>query len=177
MSKTTFRLFLALHDIGKPFTADQSDTREQYYHTRIIFSKKSRETYGFSQEDMDLILKLVDGDPLGRFFKGMQHNRTAEELIPQTLEELRRMHEGEFSFPFPDFFHLLTIYYQSDISSLYAGCWIFLRRSWASCCNMMKRTLDLYLIRNMGACYFPILQPIHSKPPIKNWKKPFASTF
>lgn len=103
-----FRLFLALHDIGKPSAIEAGDKDWQHRFTVDVLLR-TRAFYPVSQTEFDDWIALVNGDPLGAYLKGL---RTAAET-----GALIRAMAGRSSCEFSVFCRKLIIYYQCDVSA------------------------------------------------------------
>jgi hypothetical protein len=102
--KDFFLLLLALHDLGKPLAIDQGDRNLQHTFTcRLINNIKEHLPF-----DVQNILALINGDPLGRYFIGVE--------LRKAIIEIRDMVKKS-SLSLKDFFHLLIIFYQVDAGS------------------------------------------------------------
>lgn len=103
-----FRLFLALHDIGKPLAIEAGDKRWQHRFT-IDLLRQTRASYPISDREFADWIALVDGDPLGAFLKGEIEAAPAADTI-------RKMAARSSCAP-GDYFKQLVMYYQCDVSS------------------------------------------------------------
>ncbi|MBP9733469.1 MAG: hypothetical protein KBD07_03740 [Candidatus Omnitrophica bacterium] len=103
-----FRLFLALHDIGKPLAIEAGDKDWQHRFTVEIL-RRTRSFYPVSNIEFNDWIALVNGDPLGAYLKGLRSADEAGELI--------RAMAAQSSLEFSDFCRRLMIYYQCDVSA------------------------------------------------------------
>jgi hypothetical protein len=102
-----FRLFLALHDIGKPLAIEAGDKRWQHRFT-VDLLKRTRDRYPVTDDEFADWIALVDGDPLGAYLKG-------ETGAAEAGVQIRRM-ASRSSLPFAVFCRRLMTYYQCDVS-------------------------------------------------------------
>ncbi len=102
-----FRLFLALHDIGKPLAIEAGDKRWQHRFTVDLLAR-TRDRYPVTDAEFTDWIALVDGDPLGAYLKG-------EVGAAAAGEQIRRM-ASRSSLPFAAFCRRLVVYYQCDVS-------------------------------------------------------------
>lgn len=106
--KQIFRILLALHDIGKPQAVAYGRKEEQHARTLEIINE-IKEELPLSPEQLNVVMSLVDGDPIGLFIRGRAD-------LESTVEEIRIKAE-KAGLTAAEFFDLLTIYYQMDASS------------------------------------------------------------
>jgi hypothetical protein len=108
LNKNLIRLMLALHDIGKPQAFIGGNIGNQYkYTTEKIDSL--RNFLPFSSPEIDLCIILISLDPLGMFLQGHNNLKTAKnEIITLACKT---------NLTIPDFFKLITVYYQCDTAS------------------------------------------------------------
>ncbi|HOG24501.1 MAG TPA: hypothetical protein PK590_07610, partial [Candidatus Omnitrophota bacterium] len=106
--KQIFRILLALHDIGKPQAVADGRKEEQHARTLEIINE-IKEELPLSPEQLNVVMSLVDGDPIGLFIRGRAD-------LESTVEEIRIKAE-KAGLTAAEFFDLLTIYYQMDASS------------------------------------------------------------
>lgn len=103
-----FRLFLALHDIGKPLAIAAGDKNWQHRFT-VDLLRRTRTAYPVTDVEFGDWIALVDGDPIGAYLKG--------DLPPRETGALIRTMAGRSSLSFGAFCHRLTVYYQCDASA------------------------------------------------------------
>ncbi|MFC1914785.1 hypothetical protein ACFLWK_00815 [Chloroflexota bacterium] len=109
VSKTLFRTFLALHDIGKSDAIRKTgDKHNQHRYTVEIMSSVLSQL-GFSEQEVKIALALVSEDIIGGYIRGHFSGKEA-------TEELTKMAD-DVGLPFYDFLRLLLIYYQVDAGS------------------------------------------------------------
>ena len=108
ISKNFFRVFLALHDIGKSDAVKSGDKHRQHTYT-VEIMKLALSQLGFSEKDIGIALALVSGDPIGDYIRGKKRcKRTAEEITRKA---------DDAGLPFYDFLKLLLVFYQCDAGS------------------------------------------------------------
>lgn len=106
-----FKFFLLLHDIGKPIAFEKGNKSNQYKYTQEILRRIWKRT-NFSVEELEIVLALSSGDPIGEYFQG---KITVFETT-KLLSELAITAKIDIQ----SFFDIFMIYYQCDISS-YTG--------------------------------------------------------
>ena len=107
VSVKLFRVFLALHDLGKPKAVKEGNKGLQYEYTKELIN----EILGrldFSNSEIKICLSLVDGDPIGQYL----YTDNLKDAKKQTSERARRA-----NVPINEFFELLLIYYKCDAGS------------------------------------------------------------
>jgi len=108
LNKDIFRIFLALHDIGKPSAERKGNRKDQYRYTieiiKDVFAKLS-----YDESDTAIVLALASGDYIGEYFQG-KHD------VNETLAVLIRL-SNSINMAIPVFFKLFMIYYQCDTSA------------------------------------------------------------
>jgi len=103
-----FRLFLLLHDIGKPIAHKKGNRDNQYSETiRIIFENKQK--LNLSDRDFLLFKSLLGADSLGLY---MQNKISLDDSYFNIIEQSKISNLNAKSF-----FYLLTVYYQCDVAS------------------------------------------------------------
>jgi hypothetical protein len=114
--RNRFLLMLALHDIGKPETGKDKD---QYAPTEQVLGEVLP-WLPVSESDANLLKALILGDassrdPLGRYiqFRNDPVRKISVRDAAGMIEKSREMS----AIPMPDFFRLLTVYYQVDAGS------------------------------------------------------------
>lgn len=100
-----FRLFLALHDIGKPLAIEAGDKRLQHRFT-VDLLRQTRASYPVTDREFEDWIALVDGDPVGAYLKGEISDETAADLI--------RHMAARSSLTPAAFYRQLIVYYQCD---------------------------------------------------------------
>lgn len=109
ISKIFFRVFLALHDIGKSDAIKKTgDRRNQHLYTVGIMGSVLSEL-GFSEQEIKIALVLVSGDPIGDYIRGKKGGERTTEKIAQLADDA--------GLPFYDFLKLLLVFYQVDAGS------------------------------------------------------------
>lgn len=69
IERSLFRFLLAIHDLGKPIAHREGKWELQHLHTTEIL-REIKAQLPFSHEEIDLCLRLIDGDPIGRYMQG-----------------------------------------------------------------------------------------------------------
>lgn len=108
ISKNFFRVFLALHDIGKSAAVKSGDKHRQHTYTveimRLVLSELS-----FGDQEIRIASALVSSDPIGDYIKGKRAGKRTTERIAQMA--------ANAGLPFYDFLKLLLVFYQCDAGS------------------------------------------------------------
>jgi hypothetical protein len=104
IDKEPFFIILALHDIGKPLAISKGDKNLQHFYTKKII----QDVMVHLPFDLKNYISLIDGDPIGEYFKGRE--------LDETIEQIEKMAKAS-SFEKHLFFELLMTYYQSDAGS------------------------------------------------------------
>lgn len=104
IDKEPFFIILALHDIGKPKAISKGDRNLQHFYTKEIIG----DIILHLPFDIKNYISLIDGDPIGEYFKGKE--------LKETVEKVKKMREKS-SFDKDLFFQLLITYYQADAGS------------------------------------------------------------
>lgn len=110
MSRSSFKLLLALHDLGKPNAVAERRPAEQHVITlRLI--RENIEPIADLNAELSKIEVLIDGDPIGSCLNRKQHvpMREAAVIIAQGAERL--------SAPIRDYWECLLVYYQCDAAA------------------------------------------------------------
>ncbi len=109
ISKNFFRVFLALHDIGK-FDAIKKtgDRRNQHCYTVGIMSSVLSQL-DFSEQETRIALALVSEDVIGGYIRCRYGGKGATEEVARMADDARLQ--------FYDFLRLLLIFYQVDAGS------------------------------------------------------------
>jgi len=103
-----FRLFLLLHDIGKPIAHKKGNRVNQYSETiRIIFENKQE--LNLSDNDFLLFKALLSADSLGLYMQ----NKTSLDDTWFNIKEQSNLSKIDTKL----FFYLLSVYYQCDVAS------------------------------------------------------------
>jgi O-acetyl-ADP-ribose deacetylase (regulator of RNase III) len=103
-----FRLFLILHDIGKPTAHKKGDRENQNSETIQIISENKQEL-NLSDNDFLLFKALLSADSLGLY---MQNKTSLDETFYNIVEQSNLLKIDTNSF-----FYLLSVYYQCDVAS------------------------------------------------------------
>ena len=106
--KCFFRFFLILHDIGKPTAFKKGDKSNQHKYS-IDIVNDIWNTASYSNDDLVKIKILLDGDPIGEYFKGQKDLNNLVSLISKSSLNSQTTPQ-----------HLLKtflIYYQCDVAS------------------------------------------------------------
>lgn len=108
MDRNKFRLFLALHDIGKPEAIDHGGKHLQHgytiQHIQALYAR-----LGIDKKHTDAAIVLASGDPLGAYLR----DRLSVTETKQTLEAMA----VRANLPLHEFFELLCLYYKTDAGS------------------------------------------------------------
>ena len=104
-----FRVFLALHDIGKLMAVKKGNKYDQHKYTVQIKQLGLEGKLPFNRNQLKVVLALMEGDPIGQFMNG-------EVPLEETVNRITEMAES-LSLSVYVFFRLLTIYYQVESGS------------------------------------------------------------
>ncbi|GAB3816661.1 hypothetical protein GCM10028895_12070 [Pontibacter rugosus] len=103
-----FRLFLLLHDIGKPVAYKKGNRDNQYAETISIISEH-KQKLKISEKDFLLFKALLSTDLLGLYMQNkISLDETYKGIVKQAIIS---------DLSLKQFFYLLTVYYQCDIGS------------------------------------------------------------
>lgn len=108
ISKSFFRLFLSVHDIGKPMALQHGRHSDQHTYSLRIIDEIS-ENLPLSSKEILLCKTLIMNDPIGLFFQNRISINNATEIIKNSCK-------GSF-LNLKDYIRVLTIYYQVDTGS------------------------------------------------------------
>jgi len=103
-----FRLFLLLHDIGKPIAYKKGNRDNQYQETIKLISAQ-KQNLKISSDYFNLFKALLSTDVLGKY---MQNKVSLSEAYNIITEQNNKSGKNLKSF-----FYLLSVYYQCDIAS------------------------------------------------------------
>lgn len=103
-----FRLFLLLHDIGKPIAYKKGNRNNQFIETIRIISE-NKQKLDLSDNDLLLYKALLGTDALGLY---MQDKISLEDTCFKIIEQ-----SNLTKFDVKSFFYLLSVYYQCDVAS------------------------------------------------------------
>lgn len=109
VSVPTFRIVLALHDIGKPLSVERTGgTAAQHRFTHEIVRRRGGEL-GLEKDEIEVALEVVSHDVIGEFLKG---EKTVEETSGSILGSASRLGVQPLGL-----LELLKVYYLCDASS------------------------------------------------------------
>lgn len=103
-----FRVFLVIHDIGKPIAFQKGNKGDQYKYTQEII-KSIWDKLPFDENELKIVLKLLEGDTLGEYFQG---KLSAEKSVTNIIRL-----STECGLSSQVFFKIYMIYYQCDTAS------------------------------------------------------------
>jgi len=103
-----FKLFLLLHDIGKPI-AHKKGNRDNQYSETIRFLSEYKQNLNISYNDFLLFKALLGTDYLGLY---MQNKISLDDTYFKIIEQSNLSKLDAKSF-----FYLLSVYYQCDVAS------------------------------------------------------------
>jgi O-acetyl-ADP-ribose deacetylase (regulator of RNase III) len=104
----TFRLFLLLHDIGKPIAHKNGNRHNQYAETIGILATYQKDL-NLSDDSFSLFKGLLSNDTLGMYMQGKIDIESAYNEICKTSNQTNLDRQK--------FFYLLSVYYQCDVAS------------------------------------------------------------
>lgn len=108
ISKDKFKLFLAIHDIGKPIAESIGNRNDQYKYSLEIFHKIKHDL-NLNDLENRVFLSLLSSDPIGKYFQ--------KTLFLEEAKELIKVLANQNSINLDELFYLLTVYYQVDAGS------------------------------------------------------------
>ena len=108
VNKNHFRLFLALHDIGKPIAIAQEGKKHQHNYTWKIMHRFYTQIE-IEPSFIDISKALLYDDPIGAYLRDRRSKQETEKLI--------RMRAHATVLECSDYFHMLQIYYKVDAGS------------------------------------------------------------
>ncbi len=104
----TFRMMLALHDIGKPDAIAHGDKNMQHEYTIKIMQRLFAK-YNIAQQQIEIMCALVNTDVLGDYIRGRTSCDKATKQLQQNAKSAQ--------LPVKDFFDVLCVYYRCDAGS------------------------------------------------------------
>lgn len=108
VDKNTFRLILALHDIGKPEAIAMGEKHLQHEYTpkyiQLLFKR-----LGIDEQHTKLALVLTSGDPIGPYLMNKKNYLETKNVIAEMANKA--------NLQIDEFFELLCIYYKVDAGS------------------------------------------------------------
>lgn len=119
IEKDTFRLILALHDIGKPQAIAQGDASQQHKYNASI-ARDVLTQLGYSEKEVKIAEALLKADPIGDLLKGRPSGQEAR--IEKCKNEVIQL-AAEAGVDAAELFDTFEIMYKSDACShtRYAG--------------------------------------------------------
>ena len=103
-----FRVFLALHDIGKPMAFKNGNKDNQFRYTIEIITSIWK-NLPFNQQDLQTVLSLVSNDCLGEYYQ----EKLSIEVTKKSLIGLSK----KTNLSIFDFLKLYMVYYQCDTAA------------------------------------------------------------
>lgn len=98
-----WRLFLLLHDIGKPISVEKYGTKDNQHETTWPVMKEVMETAGFSELELARAHALLEQDILGKYFKDrLSLNDSVKEI--QRVQDEGKWTMDETTFRLKTFF-------------------------------------------------------------------------
>ena len=108
ISKNLFRIFLSIHDIGKPLALQDGKLSNQHIYSIRIIDEIS-EALPLNSEEIKLCKTLILNDPIGLFFQNRITINFASEIIKNSCKKT--------FLNLKNYLRVLTIYYQVDTGS------------------------------------------------------------
>ena len=109
IEKTLFRIFLAIHDIGKPLAEKIGNRQLQHTYTKELINKYDWSYYDFQVNDKMVLIALADNDCVGEYFQGKKEKEDAAKELSMMAQKT--------NISIKDFFYLFMVYYQCDVAS------------------------------------------------------------
>ncbi|MFC2084011.1 hypothetical protein ACFLS9_03055 [Bacteroidota bacterium] len=108
LSRDKMRLFLALHDIGKPFAYQDGNKSKQHQYTLQILND-IKVNLGVNDGEFNLFTALSANDPLGKYFQSAISSLLTSDLIISIAKDNHIVIQ--------DYLEILTVYFQVDAGS------------------------------------------------------------
>lgn len=108
IDKSSFRLMLALHDVGKSEAHNKKQKSLQYYYT-LKMIEEIKPILPLSKETLKLVTSIISFDPIGLYFQD-------KISLENSITQIKAKHK-ETNLELKHFFNILMIYYQVDIAS------------------------------------------------------------
>jgi hypothetical protein len=113
-----FRLFLAIHDMGKPEAVANGEKHNQ---SRYNLERFDRVYPGFPFIDgpeREVFRSLLTDDPVGRYLKHvMRRHVPRTEALDTCVDSIRKMHGQQQALPLKAYTDLLLTYFRCDAGS------------------------------------------------------------
>lgn len=108
LSKEKFKVFLAIHDIGKPKAFAEGNKENQHLYSLNIFND-IKENLQLTDDEQNIYAALLTDDPLGKYFQ-------AKLSLSETVKLVQDI-AAKINVDINNYFNLLTVYYQVDTGS------------------------------------------------------------
>ena len=108
LSREKMKMFLVIHDIGKPQAVESLDKSLQHTISLQLF-EDVKDKLKLSEIETRIFRALLSDDPLGKYFQ--------YKLLKENTLELIRSIAVKYDLNVKDYFELLTAYYQVDAGS------------------------------------------------------------
>ena len=102
------KVFLAIHDIGKPKAENKGNKDLQHLYSIQLFNEV-KDKFELTENEQDIFIALLSDDPLGKYLQSSISLDEAISLIQKTA--------ASNNLKVDDLFKLLTVYYQVDAGS------------------------------------------------------------
>lgn len=111
INRTLFKIFLSLHDIGKPIASQNGDRSQQHKYTIEIINKYDLSYFQFNVDNYSkkVLTTLASNDCIGEYFQSLQG-------IEYTCETIYSMAKN-IDININNLFYLLMVYYQCDVAA------------------------------------------------------------
>jgi len=109
ISRNFFRVFLALHDIGKSNAIMKTGDKHNQHTYTVRTMRRVLSELGFGEQEIRVAVALASADPIGGYIKGTRGGKGTSERIGQLADDA--------GLPFYAFLRLLLVFYQVDAGS------------------------------------------------------------
>jgi hypothetical protein len=117
-SHSQFRLFLAIHDLGKPAAVANEEKHNQSRYNLTRFDEVYPQTPFIEGKERATLRSLLCEDPVGHYFKRvMRRGQTRTQALSHCVRTIKDMHIQQEALSFSDYFDLLLTYYRCDAGS------------------------------------------------------------
>lgn len=117
-SHSQFRLFLAIHDMGKPEAVTNKEKHNQSRYNLTRFDEVYPQTPFIAQKERLALRSLLEKDPIGHYIKcARMSGESITPMIQDCIQSIRGMHILQVALSFSEYFDLLLTYYRCDAGS------------------------------------------------------------
>ncbi len=109
VSKTFFRIFLALHDVGKARAIEKTGDRHNQHRYTVEIMRTVLSQLAFSEHEIRIATSLASEDVLGSYVRGLYSGRRATKQLGEMA--------AEAGLSLNEFLQLSLVFYQVDAGS------------------------------------------------------------